>query len=142
MGLKKSRIREICKVFFVENMDVTQREVAETYGVTEKTVSGWANADKWEDARREHHSSPYEIKKILQQEALSVAQGNTPTFKPDDMSKLMAALDRCDKKLDPTIVARLLKDLDNFISKINPAFAAECTTYHKQFLQHRISLEA
>lgn len=142
MGLKKSRIRELAKDYFVQNFDVTQLEVAELYGVAPNTVAKWKNADGWEEARRDYHASPVKIKQLLQDELLSVAQGNPPKLQADGISKLMSALDRCEKKLDPNVVARMLKELDVFISKINPAFAVECTLFHKQFLQHRIKLEA
>lgn len=142
MGLKKSRLREICKVFFVENLDVTQKEVSETYGVTEKTISKWSKEDEWEESRRDHYASPIKIKKLLQEDIFRMARGEEPLLNSDKISKHMSALDRCEKKLDPVVVAKLLKELDNFISKINPVFATEATVYHKQFLQHRIGMEA
>lgn len=142
MGLKKDRIKELSKDHYVQNFEATQQEIAELYGVTEKTISKWKNEDGWEAARRDYHASPVKIKQLLQDELLSVAQGNPPKLQADGISKLMSALDRCERKLDPTVVAKLLKELDNFISKIDPQFAAGCTTFHKQFLQHRISLEA
>jgi len=95
MGLKKSRIKELAKDFFVQNMDATQQEIAEMYGITTKTVSEWKNKDDWETARRDYHASPVKIKQLLQDELLSVAQGNQPKLKADGVSKLMAALDRC-----------------------------------------------
>lgn len=142
MGLKKSRIRELAKDYFVENFEATQAEVAEVYSVTPKTIGEWAKKDNWEDARRDYHSSAVKIQQLLKDELLSVAQGNPAKLQADGISKLMAALDRCEKKLDPNVVAKLLKELDNFISKIDPAFAVQCTQFHKQFLQYRIGMEA
>lgn len=142
MGLKKDRIRELAQDFYVQNIDATQEEVAEMYSVTTKTVSTWKKKYSWEEKRRDYHSSPVKIKQLLQDELLRVAQGQPAKLQADGISKLMAALDRCEKKLDPTVVAKLLKELDNFISKIDPVFADKCTPFHKQFLQHRISLES
>ena len=87
------------------------------------------------------HASPTVIKQKLQQETLRVINGGIPSFSAKDVERLMKALDRCDKQADPVVVHRILKDLDNFISEVDPAFAAQCTPYHKQFLQHRISIE-
>jgi len=142
MGLKKDRIRELAKDFFVQNFDATQQEVAKLFSVTPKTINYWKTQDKWEDARRDYHASPVKIKQLLQDELLSISQGNPPKLKVDNIAKLMAALDRCERKLDPTVVAKVLKELDNFTAKINPKFANEATLYHKQFLLHRISMEA
>lgn len=77
----------------------------------------------------------------MQAEAIHVMNGGTPTFSADTISKIMAALDRCDKQADPIVVHRILKDLDMFVSQINPEFANQCTPFHKQFLQHRIKIE-
>ena len=46
-----------------------------------------------------------------------------------------------EKNSDPIVVHKILKDLDLFISQIDADFATKCTSFHKQFLQHRISLE-
>ncbi len=141
MGLKKNRLREICKVFFAENMDITQKEIAETYGLSTPTVNRWCREDDWEEARRDYHSSPIKIKQLLQEDIFRMARGETPLLDSDKISKHMAALDRCEKKSDPVVVAKVIKDLDNFISKVDPKFAEAATVFHKQFLLHRINLE-
>ena len=142
MGLKKDRVRELAKNFYVENFDATQQEVAELFSVTPKTLNYWKVQDKWEEARRDYHASPVKIKQLLQEELLSISQGNPPKLKADNIAKLMAALDRCERKLDPAVVAKVLKELDNFTAKVNPKFAVEAIVYNKQFLLHRISMEA
>lgn len=142
MAIKKDRIRELAQDYFVQNFEATGEEVAEMYSITTKTVSAWRKKYNWDDLRRDYHASPVKIKQLLQDELLSVAQGNPAKLQADGISKLMSALDRCERKLDPNVVAKLLKELDNFISKVDPQFAVSCTPFHKQFLQHRISLEA
>lgn len=142
MGLKKDKLRQQAEAYFIENINATQAEVADLFGVTPKTIGDWFKRDDWETKRLDYHSSPVKIKQLLQKELLSVAQGNTPKLPADNIAKLMAALDRCEKKADPIVVHKILKDLDNFTSQINPKFAVESSIYHKQFLQHRINLEA
>lgn len=142
MGQKHDSKRHKAEECFIENFDATQKEVAELYGVSEKTIGVWAKKNNWQEKRLDFHSSPVRIKQLLQRELLSVAQGNPAKLNADGISKLMAALDRCDKKADPTVVQRILKDLDNFISESNPDFAVEATPFHKQFLIHRINIEA
>lgn len=142
MGQKKDDKRQKAQDWYVENIDATQAEIAEMFGVTAKTISVWSNKYDWENKRLEYQSSPIKIKQLLQKELLSVAQGNDPKLPADGISKLMAALDRCEKKADPIVVHKILKDLDNFISQIDAHFAVQATVFHKQFLQHRINLEA
>lgn len=139
MPAKKDRIRELACDYYVQHIDVTLQDVAEMYGITYKTVQSWKEKYRWDDLRRDFHSSPVRIKQALQEEVISVSiHHNTPKFKADDISKLMASIDRCEKKLDPTIVAHLLRELDVFINKIDPKFAAEARKYHRQFLTNRI----
>ncbi|MCH7400118.1 DUF1804 family protein [Belliella sp. DSM 107340] len=142
MAVKKDKIRQQAMDHFIENMECTKKEVAELFGITEKTVGNWSTADDWEGKRLDYHSSPVKIKQFLQKELLSVVQGNKATLPADGISKLMSALDRCDKKADPIVVHRILKDLDNFISEEDPEFAMKCIHFHKQFLIHRINLES
>lgn len=142
MARESNAKKQKAEEWFIENIDATQKDVAELFGISEKTIGTWVKKYNWLDKRLDYHSSPVKIKELLQRELLSVAQGNAPKLSADGISKLMSALDRCDKKADPIVVQRILKDLDNFISEIDPAFAVKCTQYHKQFLIHRINLEA
>jgi hypothetical protein len=141
MATKKDSIRLKAEAYYIENMEASQKEVAALYKVTELTVSRWVQKYNWEEKRMNFHASPTVIKQKLQQETLHIINGGVPTFSATGVEKLMKALDRCDKQADPVVVHRILKDLDNFISEVDPAFAAQCTQYHKQFLQHRISIE-
>ncbi len=138
---KKDGIRQRAEDWYVEDINCTQAEVAEKFNVTPKTVGEWVKKYGWEAKRLEYHSSPVKIKQLLQQELMSIAQGNPAKLNADAISKLNAALDRLDKKLDPFVVKRVLVELDNYISQDDPKFAAKCTTYHKAYLQHRINLE-
>ncbi len=141
MGANKDKTRIEAEAYYIDNPDATQQQIAELYSVTQKTVSKWANQFDWEQKRVDFHSSPIKIKQLLQKEVLLVASGKPSTINADSISKLMSALDRCDKKANPVIVARILKDVDNFVSEHDPHFAVKLTEFHKKFLQHRINLE-
>lgn len=140
MSSKKDSVRLKAEAYYIENINASQKEVATLYKVTELTINRWVQKYDWEEKRMNFHASPTVIKQKLQQETLRVLNGEDPTFIAKDIDSLMKTLDRCDKQADPIVVHRILKDLDNFISEIDPAFATECTKYHKQFLQHRISI--
>lgn len=141
MARAKDSIRQKAEAYYIENVEVDARQIAELYDVHYDTVRAWAKKYNWENQRLDYHASPTTIKQKLQQEALNITEGKPPTFSADSINKLMAAIGRLDKRADPIVVHKILKDLDVFISEIDPAFAAQCTSYHKQFLQHRINLE-
>ncbi|MDM1033816.1 hypothetical protein HXZ91_04895 [Myroides odoratimimus] len=138
---KKDTVRIKAEAYFIENIEATQKEIADLFKVTEKTIGNWAKVYDWEQKRLDFHASPTRIKQLLQQELLRIANGEKATLPADSISKLMATLERLDKKADPIVVMKILKDLDLFISQIDTQFAIECTKFHKQFLQHRIELE-
>lgn len=138
---KKDAIRQRAEDWYIENLNCSQAEIAEQFNISTNTVSSWAKKHEWDKKRVEYHSSPVKIKQLLQNELMSVAQGNDPKLNADAISKLNVALDRLDKKLDAFVVKRVLMELDNFISQTNPKFAADCVQYHRQFLHHRINLE-
>ncbi|WP_286755503.1 hypothetical protein [Roseivirga sp. UBA838] len=141
MAKKKSKVCQQAEDWFIENYDATGEEVAVLYGIEPKTVSRWRRLYNWDDKRQNYHASPVKIKQLLQQELLSVAQGNEPQLKADAISKLNAALDRLDKKIDPFVVKKVLEDLDSFTAEIDPLLASKMLPLHLRFLQHRIKID-
>lgn len=141
MAKRKDHIRQKAEAYYIENIEADLKMIAELFDAHYDTIRGWAKTYNWEEKRLDFHASPTKIKQLLQKELLQIAEGGVPKLPADAISKLMATLDRLEKKADPIVVHKILKDLDNFISEIDPAFAKECTTFHKQFLQHRINLE-
>lgn len=140
MSSRKDSVRLKAEAYYIENIDATNKEIAELFKVTEKTIGSWVTKYDWENKRWNFNASPTFIKQKLQQEALHIVNGGKSNFSADTIAKIMAAIDKVDKSADPVIIHNILKDLDMFISEIDPAFATECTKYHKQFLQHRISI--
>jgi len=133
--------RKQAEEWFIENIEVTQKDVAEMFKVRQGTISAWAKKYHWDDKRMDYHSSPVKIKQLLQQELLSVAQGHTKKLDADAISKLNVAIDRLDAKANPFVVHKILKELDNFISSHAPELAPQIIPFHRLFLQHRIEQE-
>lgn len=142
MANSKDNLRKKAESFYIENIETTQTDIAELFKVALSTVNTWCNKYNWNDQRLNYHASPTKIKQLLQQELLSVASGNPPKLPADAISKLMSALDKCEKTADPNVVARVLMDLDNFTAQIDPKKASDNTAIHKQFLSYRIALES
>lgn len=140
MARGKDSIRQKAEAYYIENMEADAKEISELFGIHYDTVRGWIKKYDWDEQRLNFNASPTVIKQKLQHEAIRITNGEVPSFSADAVNKLVAAIERLDKRADPIVVQSILKDLDMFISEIDPAFATECTKYHKQFLQHRISI--
>jgi transposase len=142
MAKSEDRKKQLAEDYYIQNHSVNQKEVAELFQVTEKTLGKWLADGNWKEKRFAFHSSPVKIKELLQTELLNVSQGKAATLNADGIAKLMSALDKIERKANPIVVSEILKALDNFISEIDPAFAIKCTEFHKKFLQYRINLES
>jgi len=136
----KDGIRQKAEAYYIENFESTQAEIAELFSTRQATVSQWISKYNWEEKRFSFHASPTKIKQLLQKELANLTSGAEPKLPTTAISKLMEVLEKCDKKADPVVIHKILKELDYFISEIDPDFASQCTNYHKQFLQYKISL--
>ena len=127
-------------------LGLTGREIAENLGVTEQTVSRWKKGREgersWDDRRTESSLTPLKIKETLLKEAEKLAKGEESGVKADQLSKIMAAIDQLDKKINVRTVMDVFREFDNWMAEQDPAVAVGFTRYHKLFLQYRISLES
>jgi transposase len=127
-------------------LGLTGREIAENLGVTEQTVSRWKKGREgersWDDRRTESSLTPLKIKETLLKEAEKLARGEESGVKADQLSKIMAAIDQLDKKINVRTVMDVFREFDNWMAEQDPAVAVGFTRYHKLFLQYRISLES
>ena len=125
--------REIAEDMYIR-LGLTGREIAENLGVTEQTVSRWKKGREgeksWDDRKTEAQLTPLKIK------------GEESLVKADQLSKIMAAIDQLDKKINVRTVMDVFREFDIWMSEQEPATAIQFTRWHKLFLQYRVSLEA
>lgn len=137
--------REIAEDMYIR-LGMNGREIAEQLNVTEQTVSRWKKGrdgeKSWDDRKTEASLTPVKIKELLLQEAYKVAKGEASTINSDQISKLMAAIDRLDKKINVRTVMDVFREFDNWMAEQEPATAILFTRFHKLFLQYRISMES
>lgn len=137
--------REIAEDMYIR-LGMNGREIAEQLNVTEQTVSRWKKGrdgeKSWDDRKTEASLTPVKIKELLLQEAYKVAKGEASTINSDQISKLMAAIDRLDKKINVRTVMDVFREFDNWMAEQEPATAILFTRFHKLFLQYRISIES
>lgn len=50
-SLDRKQKKDYAKTLFLNDLNITQKEIAERAGVSEKTVSNWVNRESWEKLR-------------------------------------------------------------------------------------------
>lgn len=95
MGLSKTQEKEYAKILYV-NEKLTQKEIAERVGVTEKTVGKWIEAEGWNKLRQSLLATkPYNID-LMYQTLTQLNEsfiGKVPTpAQLDSVSKITASI--------------------------------------------------
>jgi len=138
------RLKPICEDMYV-NKGYTLTQLASEWEVSEQTLVKWkkgeAGEKSWDEKRSFVMLTPLKLKELLLNEALTISEGKESTFNADKLSKIIAAIDRIDKRINPRIVIHVLKDFDKWMSDIDPAMCVEFLRYHKMYIQEVISRE-
>lgn len=80
------------KDLFVKGFSI--QSISEITGVGVKTLGTWRDEKEWEKEKELNNIRPSEIKKLILQYVLDIKEGNRPSYKADDLSKIAAAFDR------------------------------------------------
>lgn len=143
--ISNEKKREIAEDMYIR-LGMTGREIAERLDITEQTVSRWKKGREgeksWDDRKAESQLTPLKIKETLLKEAEKIAKGEESTVQADKLSKIMAAIDQLDKKINIRTVMDVFREFDNWMAEQEPSTAILFTKWHKLFLQYRISLES
>lgn len=139
------RLRSLAEDMFI-NIGKTGREIAETLGVSEQSVSTWRKGREgersWDERKRDIQLTPVKLKELLLNEARKIVDNEKSTVNADQLSKIMSAIDKLDKSVNPRVVMTVFQMFDNYMAEIDPNMALTFTEYHKRFLQHLIALES
>ena len=138
------RLKLIAEGMFV-NQGLTAREIAETIGVSEVTVSKWRQGDDgqtWDEKKDFIRLTPARLRAKILQEAEKVVKGEESTINADRVVKLLSAADKLAAKVTPETVYTVLKECSMYIATIDPEEAVKITDYHRAFLQHKIEQES
>jgi len=134
------RKRSIAEQLFINN-DESIKNIAETVGVSENTVSTWIKKYDWKTRKLNLDAAPHKIKELLLTELQTVVEGGKPKFNSDDIAKITRALERIDKKVSAQMVITVIKELDEFLlsAEIDNQFLSDSLEIHKQFIHYRIN---
>ena len=144
MAISNKKKRELAEDLYI-NRGVSGKEISEQLDVSEQTICRWkktlVNGMDWEQRRLELSCTPLKIKELLLREADNISRGNKPTIDADSLSKIMSAMDKVNKKLNPQVIFDVLCIIDKYVAEVDPEGWASATKYHKPILLHYIAME-
>jgi hypothetical protein len=141
MGEKKLKEKEAAEQLFVEKF-WDAKTIADFLSLQENTVSRWRKAGNWDKLREETINNPLKMKRLIAKEMLLIAQGDKTTIDADALSKFYKVYEGISDKINPGIVAAILRMYDEFLLNENPELAVANLPFNKKFLIHIINTNA
>lgn len=135
---KREALQRQAEMMFIE-LGYNAKTIAETLGVTEKTVGSWRAKGNWDKRRDELLASPHKLRELLIQEMRSITQGNPASFDSDALSKISKVAESFKGKITPQIVLTVIKMLDDYLADTDPALANANLDAHRKFIIHIIN---
>lgn len=144
---EKERKKGLAKVLFLQEKNITQKEIAERIEVSEKTVAEWMKAEKWEGLKRNILLTRQEQLVLMQDELaeINLAIQNQPEGKRFADFKLAQVRNQLvknikdleNKALLPEIITALTSFLD-FVKKENLEQAQLLADYTDAFIKSKL----
>ncbi|MGV4332508.1 hypothetical protein [Ornithobacterium rhinotracheale] len=141
----KSDIRELCEKLFVET-GLSAKALAETYPVTEQTISKWRNdtsidGKTWDEKRKEFITAPANIRQVLMDELKNVAEGSKARIDVKSLAAINRVIQNFSNRVNSQIVYSVFKEFDNWMADQDPELALQFVQYHKMFLIYKAERE-
>lgn len=134
----KIKEREAAQQFFIE-MFWDARTIAEHLNVEEKTIGKWRKKYNWDKLREDTINNPVKMRSLIAQQMMLIVQGQPSSIDADALSKMFKVYEGISDKINPGIVAAVIKLYDEFLLSENKELAAANLAYNKKFLLHIIN---
>lgn len=134
----KLKEREAAQQFFIE-MFWDARTIAEHLNVEEKTIGKWRKKYNWDKLREDTINNPVKMRSLIAQQMMLIVQGQPSSIDADALSKMFKVYEGISDKINPGIVAAVIKLYDEFLLQENKELAAANLAYNKKFLLHIIN---
>lgn len=142
--MKTSEKREVAKQLFLY-AGVTQKEIAVSLDVTEKTVSKWASVGKWHELRGAFTSTKdelvratylhiAEIQKVISQDKRAPTNAET-----DQILKLAKVIETLDKKITLAQIIQVFREFENYLIGVDADLTKIINRHHTAFITRAVN---
>ena len=118
-----------------------QNAIADYLEVSTVSISAWKDDDKWDDQRAAFITSPRKMQAQLMEMLTKVMNGEKLQINPDDLSKISKVIKDLRGSITPEIVYQVLKELDTYLTEVDPQHALVSIKHHRNFLLQKINEE-
>lgn len=140
---RKDKERELAKALFIET-GKTQKEIAAMVAVTEKTMSAWVEAGKWDVLRSGRVSTTTQavanMQAMLQlrsEEILTDMRGGAATKYGDELLKISMAIEKLKGATSITTYIQVCQEFMGFVGSQDHKFRAQLAEYQSAFLNYK-----
>lgn len=144
MGISKAQEREYARILYI-NERITFKEIAERTGVTEKTISKWAEADNWAKLRKSMLTTRESqlVHWYNQLEALNenIAERDTPipdSKEADIMVKITSNIKSLETEIGLGEYVEVSRKLLTFIQSVDLDEAKRFKNYIDEFINSKL----
>jgi predicted transcriptional regulator len=138
--------KQLAEILFMEN-NMSQKEIADMLGTTQVSVSKWSKAGDWDHKRavnalspdtliRQYYQLSKDINDLIKKEERTATSGEA-----DALLKFAAAIEKLDKKVNPSIVTAVFMRFNNYLKLLNLPLAKELIKYQMPYLESLINPE-
>ena len=146
-NLSVNQKKEWAKQLFTRD-ELTQKDIALTVGISEKTMSKWVNDENWDTLRKTLLTSNdqqlrflYECLDLLNQENKEALSDDDPGTKPnlDGVSKLTKSIKNLQKDLGVEDMIEAFMQLVRFVRQVNVEDSKIINRYADLLVQSKMS---
>lgn len=144
MGLKKAQEREYARVLFVSE-NLSQKEIADRVGVTEKTLGKWIEEGDWKKLKRSLLTTKQtQIGQLYDQLAfindeIAGRDYKVATVKEGDViSKLTASIQKLETETSIAETVEVARNVIEFVRQSNLDDAKKLTTWFDLYIQTKL----
>jgi transcriptional regulator with XRE-family HTH domain len=145
--MNRQQKKDYAKMLYLNDLSITQKEIAERAGVAEKTVSNWVNKEGWDQLRtnllttRETQLS--HLYKQLQVLNKTIAEREDQhryanSKEADVLIKLTSAIRNLEQDMSIADIVSVAKRFLNYVRNINMKQAKEISALFDSFIKDNI----
>jgi len=143
---KRNPKRELAALLFVE-ANLTQKEIAAELEIGEHTIGRWKDEDLWDLEKQVRTLSPANLIKQFYEQTELILQTAKNENRPlnskecDALNKLATAIQKIDKRTDPSIMMAVLVQFTNYLKLMDLNLAKSLLPFQKQFILQKLDNE-